>query len=416
MVDTAVLGHLDGAEYLAGVALGGAIFSLLFMGMNFLRMGTTGITAQAFGQRDAVDLREALLQAVIVATALAAIMIALQSVISSVAWRLLEGGAAAETEAAIYFSIRIWSAPATLINFVLIGWFIGLQNTRVPLLMVVSTNVVNIVLDLLFVVGMGLDTEGVAYATLCGELTGMLLGGWFAARELKRWPATSEPSRLFKLSAYRRFFSVNSNILIRTLALVGTLAFITAQGARFGETILAANAILMNLQYLLSYGLDGLAHAAEALVGSAWGERQKETLKRAVTLTLRWSVFVALGYTLVFGLFGKLLIHTLTDLDDVRTAALIYLPWLIVSPLISVFSFVYDGVFIGATWTQDMRNIMLSCAALVFAPVWWLTLGLGNHGLWLAFTAFMAARGIGMLLAYRYRINSQVTADWLANA
>lgn len=416
MVDTAVLGHLNGPSYLAGVALGGAIFNMLFIGMNFLRMGTTGIAAQAFGQQNAVALRETLWQAIIVALCLASTMVLLQVPIGELSWRLLDGGIAAETEAARYFYIRIWSAPATLINFVLIGWFIGLQKTRVPLVMVVTTNAVNIVLDLLLVVGIGMKTDGVAIATVCGEYLGMFVGLAYVIKTLRLWPGRARREQLFKAASYQRFLAVNGNILIRTLALVGTIVFVTAQGATFGETVLAANAILMNLQYLLSYGLDGLAHAAEALVGSAWGKRQIDALKKAVTLTMRWSLLVAAGFTILFLLFGRALIGLLTDIEDVQQTAITYLPWLIASPLISVFSFVMDGVFIGLTWSTDMRNIMLASALFVFAPVWWLTQAYGNHGLWFAFTVFMASRGIGMMLAYRYRLKSTATANWLKNA
>ena len=404
MVDTAVLGHLDSPVYLAGVALGGALFSVLFMGMNFLRMGTTGIAAQAFGRSDAVALRTALWQALIVAFAIACCMIAAQHWIGRSAWYLFDGSAAAESEAAIYFSIRIWSAPATLANFVLIGWFIALQRARIPLLIVVTTNIVNIILDLVLVVGLGWQTAGVAFATLPGELCGFAVGLYCVRRELRHWPGNVARESLTRPGRYRQFFSVNTNILIRTLALTGTLAFMTAQGARFGETVLAANAILMNLQYLLSYGLDGLAHAAEALVGKASGERSREVMARAVQLTLRWSLLIAAVFSATFLVFGPALIGLLTDIDTVREATRTYLPWLILSPLVSVFSFVYDGVFVGATWSRDMRNLMLGCSLLVFMPLWWLTLPLGNHGLWLTFTLFMAARGISMGGTYHYRL------------
>ena len=404
MVDTAVLGHLDSAVYLAGVALAGAVFSLIFMGMNFLRMGTTGITAQALGRQDALAIRLGLWQAIVVAVLIAAVLIALQVPIGTLAWSLLDGSAATEHEAHIYFSIRIYSAPATLVNFALIGWFIGLQRSRAPLLIVVVSNVTNIILDIVFVVVLDMTTNGVALASVIGELAGCATGLLLANRALKRWPSSVSMTELTTPKRYGEFFSVNSNILIRTLALVGTLSFMTAQGARFGERVIAANAILMNLQYLLSYGLDGLAHAAEALVGKAWGAGNRAALTRAVNLTLVWSLAIAVGFSLTFAIGGDDIIGVLTKLPDVRQAAAVYLPWLIASPLISVFSFVFDGVFVGTTWSRDMRNLMLAASLLVFLPAWWTTLAWGNHGLWFAFTLFMAARGVLMGATYYRRM------------
>lgn len=413
MVDSGVLGHLDSPEYLAGVALGGAVFSLLFMGMNFLRMGTTGIAAQQFGAKDGAGLKQSLLQATIVACLLAAAMITLQNPIGALSWYLFEGGPDVEAAAAVYFHIRIWGAPATLVNFALIGWFIGLQNARIPLVIVLVVNLTNIVLDLLFVNMLGMTADGVALASVIAETTGALIGLSFVAREWRRWPQPMRTGALARPAAYTRFFSINANIFVRTIALVGTLAFITAQGARFGEVILAANAILMNMQYLLSYGLDGLAHATEALVGQAWGARDRRALQAAVRVSLGWSLLVAVGFALLFWLAGQSLVALLTDLPAVRAAAADYLPWIVLSALVSVWSFLFDGVFVGTTWAQEMRNVMLAATLFVFVPAWWLSLDWGNHGLWLSFTVFMAARGIGMALTYRQRMASAATDAWL---
>ena len=401
MVDTGVMGHLESPVYLGAVAVGSMIFSFLYMGMNFLRMGTTGITAQYFGARNDDGLRVALGQAIVVAFAIALVMLVLQWPISQTAVSLVGASMNVEGHALQYFSIRIWSAPATLANMVLIGWFIGLQNARIPLLIFLTVNITNIVLDLVFVLVLGMKVDGVALASVIAEYSGFALGLCFAARALRQHGGQWVRSKFVNWREYAVFFAVNGNLFIRTMALIFTLAFITAQGARMGEVILAANAVLMNLQYLTAFALDGIAHAAEALVGKAIGEKQRESLQVAVRLSLKWSLIFAAGMTLLYLLGGPLLIAALTDIPDIREAAIRYLPWMILSPLVSVWSFLYDGVYIGATRSREMRNIMLFSALIVFFPAWYLLQGYGNDGLWLAFLLFMASRGIGMHIGYR---------------
>jgi MATE family multidrug resistance protein len=290
------------------------------------------------------------------------------------------------------------------VSYALIGWFIGLQNARVPLIIVLTINVINIFLDLLFVFGFNMKVDGVALASVFAEYSGVVVGLTFAAIELRRHPGRWQAKKLVRIREYAAFFAVNGHLFIRTMALVSTFAFVTAQGARLGGLVLAANAILMNLQILTAFALDGIAHAAEALVGKAVGEQRRDALQQAVHLTLRWSVVFALCFCLAYALLGPLLIYTLTDLSDVRATALRYLPWLVVSPIISVWSFLYDGVFVGATRSKEMRDVMLISAVAVFLPAWYLLQGLGNDGLWLAFTLFMASRGIGMHIIYRRKV------------
>lgn len=404
MVDTGVTGHLEDATYLGAVAVGSALFGFLFVGFNFLRMGTTGIAAQRFGADDQTGLRTALGQAVITALAIAVCLIVLRQPIGQLGIFLLGPEAVVAAHAETYFSIRIWSAPATLVNYALIGWFIGLQNARVPLLIVLTTNAVNIALDLLFVLVLGMKVDGVAAASVIAETSGAAIGAAFVVRELSRRSGRWRIADLNNVREYSAFFAINANLFVRTMALVSTFAFVTAQGARLGGLVLAANAVLMNLQNLLSFALDGFAHAAEALVGRAVGQRSRRAVEAAVKLTLRWSLYVAVAFSLFFAIGGGTLIRTLTGLAEVREVAFEYLPWMIVSPLVSVWSFLYDGVFVGATRARDMRDIMLGSALLVFLPSWYLLQPLGNHGLWLAFTLFMAARGAGMHVYYRRRV------------
>ena len=411
MVDTGVTGHLDSPVYLGAVAIGAMIFSFLYTGVNFLRMGTTGIAAQSFGADDNDGLRVALGQAAIVALLIACLLIVLQVPIGRVAMHLLGPDSATRVYALEYFSIRVWSAPGTLVNYALIGWFIGLSNARVPLMIFLTINLTNIVLDLLFVIVLGMKIDGVALASVIAEYMGLLVGLSFVIRELKRraghWPVP----RLINVSEYAAFFSVNANLFIRTIALVFALGFVTAQGARLGPLVLAANAVLMNFQHLTSFGLDGVAHAAEALVGKAVGQKRRDVLEESVRLTLKWSLIFAIGFTLAYFIAGPLVISILTDLPDVRAAAVKYLPWMVLSPLVSVWCFLYDGVYVGATRAKAMRDIMLVSTFVIFLPAWYLLQPLGNHGLWLAFMIFMASRGIGMHIGYRRSVLPLVTAD-----
>jgi MATE family multidrug resistance protein len=401
MVDTGVMGHLESSAYLGAVAIGGTIFTFLYFGMNFLRMGTTGIAAQSYGAEDYDGLRVSLGQALIVSFAIAVVILLLQIPISKIAMVLLGGDAETQQHAATYFFVRVWSAPGTLANFALIGWFLGMQNARVPLAIFLTINITNIVLDLVFVVGLGMKVEGVALASVIAEYTGLLVGGAFAISSLRKHAGHWPISRLTNLNAYRAFFSVNANLFIRTMALLFTFGFVTAQGARLGPTILAANAVLMNFQNLTSLGLDGIAHAAEAMVGKAVGQKDEESLQHTVKLTLRWSLIFSAGFALVYLLGGPLIVRILTDLPDIRATAIAYLPWLIASPLISVWCFLYDGVYVGMTRAREMRNIMVFSTIAIFLPLWFLTQPFGNHGLWFAFMAFMASRGIGMHIGYR---------------
>jgi len=401
MVDTGVTGHLESSAYLGAVAIGGTIFTFLYMGMNFLRMGTTGIAAQSYGAGDNDGLRVSLGQALIVSLAIALAILILQLPVGRFAIALLGGDAETQLHAKTYFSIRVWSAPGTLANYALIGWFLGLQNARVPLLIFLTINITNILLDLLFVIVFGMKVDGVALASVIAEYTGLLVGGAFAIAALRshegHWPL----ARLTNLSAYKAFFSVNASLFVRSMALMFTFAFITAQGARLGPAILAANALLLNFQNLTSLGLDGLAHAAEAMVGKAVGQKDRSALQHTVRLTLKWSLIFAAGFTVSYLLAGPLIVRILTDLPDVRETAMVYLPWLIVSPVISVWCFLYDGVYVGMTRAREMRNIMVFSTFAVFLPAWYLTQSFGNHGLWFALMLFFASRGIGMHVVYK---------------
>jgi MATE family multidrug resistance protein len=404
IVDTAVMGHLEHARYLAAVAVGATIFSFLFLGLNFLRMGTTGLAAQAYGSSDADEQRTVLAQALLVAFAMAAAVIVLQRPVGHLAMRLIAPEAEVVGPAWTYFSVRIWAAPAALANFALIGWFIGMQDTRRPLVLMLVVNLTNIALSIFFVVGLGLRTGGVAAASVIAEWSGLALGlvmvrRMLPARSRTDWERVRDPGRI------RRMLGVNANLLVRTLSLMFVFGFITAQGARFGTEVLAANAILIQFQYFMAYALDGFAHSAEALAGRALGERNPRGFRRAVVLSLAWTLGVAATFSLVYAAAGPGLIGLMTDQPALAATALAYLPWIVVSPLLSCWSFLFDGVFVGATWASSMRNSMMLSTFAVFVPAFYASqlAGLANHGLWLAFLAFMVARGVSMGAIYARR-------------
>jgi MATE family multidrug resistance protein len=399
MVDTAVVGHLNRPAYLGAVAVGTTLFDFLYLGLNFLRMGTTGVTAQAFGRGAAGEVRAALAQGLILSLVLAVILLAVQWPLRIIGLDLIAPSPQVLPYARVYFDIRIWAAPAVLADYALAGWFIGVQNTRAPLTFVIAINAVNAALDLLFVNGFGMNVAGVALASVIAEYVGLGVGLWLVVRELERHPARWRRTRIFDRRALRRLAGVNGNLFVRTICLMCAFGFFTAMGARLGTVVLAANAVLLNLQSVLSYALDGFAHAAEALTGRAIGHGDRDGFRRAVRLTLGWSVAAAAVFALLYGLAGRYIIALMTDLPDVRAAAFAYLPWLIASPLIGVWAYEFDGIFVGTTHAREMRNAMVIALA-VYLLVWYLAQPLGNHGLWLAFLVFMAARGVVMGAIY----------------
>ena len=402
LVDTAVMGHLDNASFLAAVALAGLIFNFLFWGFGFLRMGTAGLSAQAFGANNALELNAIFLRAIILALSISLLILLAQQPIAAFSFYLINCDTNIEALAQQYFDIRIWSAPAILSQYVILGWFLGRQNTTNPLLIVVTTNLCNICLDLLFVVHYGMNTEGVALASVWSEYTGLILGVFLIIRNIPKCSHSLSWSYLFQADKIKAMLLINSHLFIRTLCLIFTFSFFTVQGAKFGSAILAANAVLMNFQTFMAYTLDGFAHAAEALIGRALGAKNRILFQQSLKTTALWSLLVALLFTLTFSLAGQDIINTLTHLSEVREPAYEYLPWLIILPLISFSSFLMDGVFIGATLSRQMRDCILFSLFLVFLPAWYYTQPLNNHGLWLALTVFMLMRSLIMLGYYLY--------------
>lgn len=393
-VDTAVVGHLPDPVYIGAVALGAVIFNFLFWGFGFLRMGTTGFVAQAYGNGDATEMRSTLARGLLLAGGLGLAIVMLQIPIGAIAFWAFEGGRELESVAASYYDIRVWSAPAALANYVLLGWLIGIQNTRAALLLQLVLNLCNVMLDLVFVMGFGWGVPGVALASLLSEAIALVVGLWVVRTDLQRLGGTWNRDHILYGPRVRALLHVNINIFVRTVCLIVAFFYFTAMGTRLGEITLAANAVLLHLHYFVSYGLDGFAHAASALAGGAYGAGNRSAFRAAVRTTSVWAVIIAAVYTLIYAILGQPIVNLITGIATVRVAAGDYLVWMLVSPIISVWSYQLDGIYVGVTRTVEMRNSML-LSLLLYVVLSWVLIPLWhNHGLWLSFMIFMAMRGI----------------------
>jgi len=401
LVDTAVIGQLGDAALIGGIALGGVLFDLVFTSFNFLRSGTTGLTAQAVGAGEGKEERAVLFRAGLLALGLGLAVVLLHLPILTAGLAVMGGSDAVKAATTTYFSIRALSAPLALMNYAYLGWFIGRGQAVTALALQTGLNGLNIALSVWFVLGLGWGVAGVAGATVLAELMTALTGTLLAARALKGRPLPSRV-RIFNAARFKRMLALNRDILVRSFALVFAFAFFTSRSAVQGDTILAANAILQKLFLLASYFLDGLATAAEQLAGRAVGARWRPAFDKAVRLSLIWGFVLAGLAAVLFLVGGPALIAAMTTAEDVRATALIYLPWAAATPLLAVLAFQMDGVFIGATWSRDMRNMMLVSLALFVAAYAVLFPVFANHGLWLAFSLFLAARG-GTLFAISRR-------------
>ncbi len=393
MVDTAVIGHLDSAHYIAAVAVGSVIFNFLFWGFGFLRMGTTGLTAQAVGRDNEYESTQTLLSSTVLALVIAGVILLFQHPIAVMAFTLIDASTTVTAAAQSYFSIRIWTTPAILFNYVVMGWLIGKGLTRQVLTLVIVVNVSNILLDLLFVVVYDMTVEGVALASVLAEYIGLLLSLWFIAQQ-----GVTIKQRYFELETLPTWstLQLHGNIFIRTLCLLFCFAFFTHQGAQQGDTVLAANAVLLHLLTLMAFFLDSLANAAEVMTGQAIGAKNKLALRRSIVLTGQWSALIAILISVFYHFFGLHIITLLTQIPSVIHIADQHLTWLIVAPVIAVWSYWLDGIFIGATNSKAMRDTMLAATFLCYLPAWFLLQDKGNDGLWLALLLFLAARGVGL--------------------
>lgn len=396
IVDTAVVGRLPGPEYVGAVAVGALIFSLLYHGCNFLRMGTTGLTAQSYGARDGSEVRTWLGRALMLGGAVGLFLAVMQIPIFAAASLIIGASDTVTPLTETYFHIRIWAAPFALANFALLGWFFGTQNTKAALITQIYMNGVNVVLDIWFVMGLDLGVAGVAWATVIGETTALGLGLILARAQLRRIGGRFERATLLRPDALKRMFSVNRDIFIRSMCLQASSVAITAIGARMGDATLAANAVLLHFQTFMAHALDGFAMAAEALTGEALGARSRRNFRAATRATGIWALVFASIFSLFYWGAGEHIIALITTEPTVRAGAEAYLIWTVVLPLFSVWSFQLDGIFIGCTWTRQMRNTMALSLAVFLCSLWVLVPLIGNHGLWASLCVMMTVRALSL--------------------
>ena len=403
LVDTAILGHLELTHYLAAVAAGSSVLTMLLWLFSFLRMGSTGLTARAWGAGDHNRCLELLAQSLLLALILGIALTLVQRPLLTAILTLIKPSDTVYQLALEYCQIRIFAAPATLGTLCAVGWLLGLQRIRSTLLLMLFTNVANIGLDFLFIVGLDMNSKGAAYASLIAELLGFFLALALIAYNLKDIHGAINKKHLRQWQRYQEFLRINRHLFIRTACLVFTMAFFTAQGARQGDTILAANAILLQLLLLVAYTQDGFAHAAESLAGHAIGRNRLDNFYQICKQTTLWGLAISLVASLTYLLFPNGIIAIFTDLSNVAQAAHTYWPWLVALPLLGIICFMADGVFIGAGKTRAMQNTMLLATFGLFLPLCLFARHLGNHGLWLAYLSFLGGRSLlmgGMFIYY----------------
>ncbi|MGX8712586.1 MAG: MATE family efflux transporter [bacterium] len=424
MVDMAIVGHLSG-DHIGAIAIGTQLFNLIYWNFGFLRMGTSGFTAQAFGAERWNEAIKILIRACTIALSIALLLILLQWPISLAVPHIFEGSNHVISLALTYFFVRIWAAPATLGLYAIKGWFIGMQDSRTPMWIAIALNIVNILASLLFVIVFHWDMFGVALGTVIANYTGLVLSILFLRKAFKNNKNLKVITDINDLKVLvqdalhwtdmRRFFKINSDIFLRTLCLSGVFTFITAASSHISDQILAVDALLLQFFTLFSYIMDGFAYAGESLVGRHIGARQLRHLKLAVRLLIIWGLALTVVFTGLYAAFGNQFLHIFTDKQDVIAAAANYMTWVLAIPLCGFAAFLFDGIFIGATATHTMRNAMFVATIAFFATYYGLKhlyssqldTHTWNNILWLSFMLFLTLRGLLQALRVRKDIYSQ---------
>ena len=420
LVDVAITGHLGAASYIGAIALGGMLFNVIYWIFSFLRMGTSGLTSQSLGRGDTENIIRMLARSLAIAFAIAVALILLQFPLRELGLLIMQPTEEVRRLTVTYYNICIWGAPATLGLFALNGWFIGMQNSKIPMAIAITQNIVNILVSLILVFGIGMRVEGVASGTLIAQWCGFLMGcllcwrKYFGKKPIAPklqpltyylspssniqhpTPNTQQPSPI----TYRQFFSINRDIFLRTICMVCVMMFFTSAGSWQGEVVLAVNTLLMQLFILVSYIMDGVANAGEALSGKFYGAGDKESLRLTVRRIFFWGIMAAVAFTVTYLIGGKRFLMLLTDEPSVVEASTTYVWWAYLIPFCSVAAFMWDGVFIGLTASRQMLQSMF-VAAVTFFIVYFIAIGpLGNHGLWLAFLCYLIVRGVVQTLLY----------------
>lgn len=394
LIDVSIVGHLGAASYIGAIAVGGMLFNMIYWLFGFLRMGTGGLTAQAYGRHDLEEVTRILLRSLSISLLLALVLLLLQYPIRNIAFMCMDTSEEVRQLATLYFHICIWGAPATLGLYGFTGWYIGMQNSRFPMFIAITQNIVNIAASLFFVFVLKMKVEGVALGTLVAQYAGLGMACllWLAYyRPLRKY---LRQKALFDRTEMKRFFQVNRDIFIRTLCLIAVTVFFTSTGAAYGDVVLAVNALLMQLFTLFSYFMDGFAYAGEALTGKYIGAKDDQSLRLTIRHLFKWGIALSLLFTLLYGAGGKSFLGLLTNDTSVISASEEYIYWVLAIPLAGFSAFLLDGICIGATATHLMLRSMLVASASFFLLYYGLHDTLGNHALWMAFIVYLALRGI----------------------
>lgn len=411
LVDMILMGHLGSAVYIGAIALGGTIFSVLYSFFSFLRAGTTGFTAQALGSNNKTEIIYSLYRSLCIGIPIIILILSLQTPIAKLSSILLDGSDEVKSLALKYFYIRIWAAPANIMLYCFNGWFVGMQNTKIPMFIAVLINVMNILFSIIFVIILKQNVTGVALGTVIAQYSGLTLAIVLLIRNYKSYFIKINKEILFDFGKIKRFFKVNTDLMIRSFLLIISIAFFTNQSAKLGDNILAINMILLQSFYIFSYFTDGFAYAGEALVGKFIGSKDKNNLIKSIRLLLMWGFSISIPFTILYALFPSTFVKIISDNPNILTEIKPYYIYMIIIPLITFAAFIWDGIYIGATASKAIRNTMIISSIFIFLPAWFfLVPRFENHGLWIAFLCFMIARGIAMtLMAKRNIIQSDKT-------
>ena len=397
MVDTAILGHLDSPVYLAAVAVGSQLITLIFWAFGFLRMGTTGFAARSLGSENLEELAMVLKRSLFIAFAASSVVLLCQSISLRLLIDLIVDTPEIRDLSLSYAQIRIWGAPAALSTYTLVGWLIGLQRTRSAMIVLIGLNLANIILDYVFVVRLGWLADGAAWASVISEYLGVLLAGYFCIKTANALSLNFSAKLKMTFSAFSEMLNSSRHLFVRTLCLLFCFLYFAAQGETLGTNVLAANAVLLNLLAFTAYTMDGFAYTSETLGGEAWGADDHKQFVRVVRYTWIWVTALGALCTVILIMGKPWILSLYTDLASVLTLANQYYLWLALLPLVAAHCYQLDGIFVGANKTRSMQNAMLAASFLVFLPCWLLLRDLGNTGLWIAFWAFHIARSLFLL-------------------
>ena len=405
LVDMILMGHLDSAIYIGAIALGGTIFSVLYSFFSFLRAGTTGFTAQSLGNNDNTETIYSLYRSVCIGIPIIILILSLQIPIAKISSLLLDGSNEVKELAITYFYVRIWAAPANILLYCLNGWFVGMQNTKIPMFIAILINVMNIIFSFILVIIFEQNVKGVALGTVIAQYSGLTLAVILLIKNYRSYFVKIDSKILFDIEKMKRFFKVNRDLMIRSFLLIISIAFFTNQSAKLGNNILAINMILLQSFYIFSYFTDGFAYAGEALVGKFVGSKDKENLQKVIRLLLIWGFSISIPFSILYALFPTEFVKIISDNTEILTEIKPYYIYMIIIPLITFAAFIWDGIYIGATASKAIRNTMIISSIFVFIPSWYILMPrFGNHGLWIAFLFFMIARGAAMSLMYKKNI------------